>query len=651
MNLFDKYPLSITNSLSGEKESFSPINPGHVGMYVCGPTVDNNVHLGNVRTFMMFDVMARYLRYLGYKVRYVRNITDVGHLENDADEGEDKIAKRARIEQLEPMEIVQYYTEGFHAVMRQFNILPPSIEPSATGHIVEQVEIIKQLLKNGLAYEVNGSVYFDVLRYNEQHRYGILSKRVVEELMESGRKLDSQDEKKNKVDFALWKKATAQHIMRWPSPWGDGFPGWHIECTVMSAKYLGETFDIHGGGMDLKFPHHECEIAQAVGATGKQPVRYWLHSNMLTVNGQKMSKSLGNSFLPQELISGNHPLLDRGFSPMTVRFFMLQSHYSSTLDFSNEALVAAEKGYKKLANALTIARNLFASDQATSDPAIEANTGDYREYKRILEAFGIPCTVIADISDTFDSPNDGTYRLYPGGTKLDEAADSINGKATITVGPYATAKTFAWIKESYAGRHAALPMPMGVARTDAFLLKLSELFDRPVPDALRAERGRAVDAMTDAQQYMHGKRFAVYGDPDQLLGYVAFLLEMGATPHHVLASKGSKKLEKELQALLDASPYGKGAKIYMNRDLWHLRSLLVTDPVDALIGDTHGKFAARDAKIPLFRFGFPIFDRVNKHRSPIVGYQGAINLVTEICNKFIDLKDDGADDRFFEMMR
>jgi cysteinyl-tRNA synthetase len=379
MNLFDKYPLSITNSLSGEKESFSPINPGHVGMYVCGPTVYNNVHLGNVRTFMMFDVMARYLRYLGYKVRYVRNITDVGHLENDADEGEDKIAKRARIEQLEPMEIVQYYTEGFHAVMRQFNILPPSIEPSATGHIVEQVEIIKQLLKNGLAYEVNGSVYFDVLRYNEQHRYGILSKRVVEELMESGRKLDSQDEKKNKVDFALWKKATAQHIMRWPSPWGDGFPGWHIECTVMSAKYLGETFDIHGGGMDLKFPHHECEIAQAVGATGKQPVRYWLHSNMLTVNGQKMSKSLGNSFLPEELISGNHPLLDRGFSPMTVRFFMLQSHYSSTLDFSNEALVAAEKGYKKLANALTIARNLFASDQATSDPAIEANLSTLAE--------------------------------------------------------------------------------------------------------------------------------------------------------------------------------------------------------------------------------------------------------------------------------
>ena len=284
-------------------------------------------------------------------------------------------------------------------------------------------------------------------------------------------------------------------------------------------------------------------------------------------------------------------------------------------------------------------------------PGFDANTGNYREYKRLLEAFGIPFTVIADISDTFDSPNDGTYRLYPGGTKLDEAADSVNGKATITVGPYATAKTYAWVKETYAGSHAALPMPMGVARTDAFLLKLSELFDRPVPDALLAERGRAVDAMTDAQQYMHGKRFAVYGDPDQLLGYVAFLLEMGATPHHVLASKGSKKLEKELQALLDASPYGKGARIYMNRDLWHMRSLLMTDPVDAMIGDTHGKFAARDAKIPLFRFGFPVFDRVNKHRSPIVGYQGAINLVTEICNKFIDLEDDGADDRHFEMMR
>jgi nitrogenase molybdenum-iron protein beta chain len=284
-------------------------------------------------------------------------------------------------------------------------------------------------------------------------------------------------------------------------------------------------------------------------------------------------------------------------------------------------------------------------------PGFDANTGNTREYKRILKAFGIPYTVLADISETFDSPNDGTYRIYAGGTKLEDAADSINGKATLTLGPYATAKTFAWLKDSYAGEHSALPLPMGIGKTDAFLMKLSELFGKPVPEELKAERGRAVDAMTDAHQYMHGKKFAVYGDPDYLLGYVSFLLEMGATPWHVLCSKGTKKLEKELQALLDASPFGKGAKIYMNRDLWHLRSLLVTDPVDALIGDTHGKFAARDAKIPLFRFGFPNFDRVNKHRHPLVGYQGAINMVTEICNKFLDLTDETCDDRHFEMMR
>lgn len=284
-------------------------------------------------------------------------------------------------------------------------------------------------------------------------------------------------------------------------------------------------------------------------------------------------------------------------------------------------------------------------------PGFDTNTGNHREYKRILEAFGIPYTLVADVSDAFDSPNDGTYRLYPGGTPLAEAADSVNGKATLTVGPYATAKTFAWVKETYSGKHASLPMPVGIARTDAFLLKLSELFEKPVPDALRAERGRAVDAMTDAHQYVHGKKFAVYGDPDQLLGWVSFLLEMGATPWHVLCSKGSKKLEKELQALLETSPYGKGAKVHMNRDLWHLRSLLVTDPVDALIGDTHGKFAARDARIPLFRLGFPVFDRVNRHRVPFVGYQGVIHLVTEICNTFIDLVDQTSDDRHFEMMR
>lgn len=358
MALYDQYKVFITNSLTGKKEEFRPIHSGQVGMYVCGPTVYNKVHLGNARTFMTFDVIARYFRYLGYKVRYVRNITDVGHLESDADEGEDKIAKKARLEQLEPMEIVKQYTEDFHGVMRDFNILPPSIEPSATGHIVEQIEITQKLLKKGLAYEANGSIYFDVKKYHQSHHYGILSGRKIEELMESGRDLDSQDEKREKIDFALWKKASPSHIMRWPSPWGEGFPGWHIECTVMSTKYLGETFDIHGGGMDLKFPHHECEIAQATGANEKPPVNYWIHSNMLTVNGQKMSKSLGNSFLPSELFSGEHPLLEKGYTPSTVRFFMLQSHYSSTLDFSNEALNAAEKGYRKLSNALKIVREL-----------------------------------------------------------------------------------------------------------------------------------------------------------------------------------------------------------------------------------------------------------------------------------------------------
>lgn len=358
MTLYDQYPVHISNSLSGKKEKFEPLHPAQVGMYVCGPTVYNKVHLGNVRTFLSFDVISRYLRYLGYRVRYVRNITDVGHLESDADEGEDKIAKRARLEQLEPMEVVKQYTEDFHEVMRQFNIIPPSIEPSATGHIVEQIELTQRLLEKGFAYEVNGSVYFDVKKYNKTWNYGILSGRKIEELMESGRELDSQDEKREKIDFALWKKASPTHIMRWPSPWGEGFPGWHLECTVMSTKYLGDTFDIHGGGMDLKFPHHECEIAQATGANGKPPVRYWIHSNMLTVNGQKMSKSLGNSFLPSELFAGNHPLLEKGYAPATVRFFMLQSHYSSTLDFSNEALQAAEKGYRKLSQAIKTAKNL-----------------------------------------------------------------------------------------------------------------------------------------------------------------------------------------------------------------------------------------------------------------------------------------------------
>ena len=355
--------LRVYNTLTKQKELFEPINPPYVGMYVCGPTVYNDVHIGNMRTFLSFDVVYRYLIFLGYKVRFVRNITDVGHLEQDADDGEDKIAKKAKLENLEPMEVVQRYTLGFRQVARQLNMLPPSIEPCATGHIVEQINLTRRLLEKGLAYEVNGSVYFDVNKYNEEHDYGVLSGRVIEDLMAGNRELDAQDEKRDYVDFALWKKATPSHIMRWDSPWGQGFPGWHLECTVMSTKYLGESFDIHGGGMDLKFPHHECEIAQSVGATGRQPAKYWMHTNMLTVNGQKMSKSLGNSFLPEQLFSGDHPLLDEAYSPMTVRFFILQSHYTSTLDFSNESLKAAKKGYKKMINGLKVLRGLAYAEE------------------------------------------------------------------------------------------------------------------------------------------------------------------------------------------------------------------------------------------------------------------------------------------------
>ncbi len=360
--------LHLYNSLTRKKEKFEPLNAPYVGMYVCGPTVYSDVHLGNVRTFLSFDVVYRYLLFLGYKVRYVRNITDVGHLENDADEGEDKIGKKAKMMNLEPMEVVQQYTNGFHDVLRTFNLLEPSIEPSATGHIVEQIEWVQELLRKDLAYEANGSVYFNVEKYNEKEHYGKLSGRVIEELMESGRALDGQDEKRASNDFALWKKASPEHIMRWPSPWGVGFPGWHLECSVMSTKYLGNKFDIHGGGLDLKFPHHECEIAQSVGHGGEDPVQYWMHTNMLTVNGQKMSKSLGNSFLPQELFTGDHEILDQSYSPMTARFFMLQSHYSSTLDFSNEALRAAQKGYKKLANGLRVVKSMeYLEDEGEID--------------------------------------------------------------------------------------------------------------------------------------------------------------------------------------------------------------------------------------------------------------------------------------------
>jgi len=352
MNLYEGQSLKVYNSLSGQKEVFEPLNEGHIGMYVCGPTVYSNVHLGNCRTFMSFDMIFRYFKHLGYKVRYVRNITDAGHLVDDAEDGEDKIAKKARLEQLEPMEVVQRYTLDFHNILEKFNFLPPSIEPTATGHIVEQMEIIKDILKKGYAYETNGSVYFDVKKFNETYEYGKLSGRKLEDMIANTRELTSQDEKKSPQDFALWKKAEPQHIMRWPSPWGDGFPGWHLECTAMSTKYLGETFDIHGGGMDLKFPHHECEIAQSEASTGHSPVKYWLHANMLTMNGKKMAKSTGNNILPGEIFSGENKLLSKPFSPSVVRFFMMQAHYTSILDLSDVALLASEKGYLKLMEAV-----------------------------------------------------------------------------------------------------------------------------------------------------------------------------------------------------------------------------------------------------------------------------------------------------------
>jgi cysteinyl-tRNA synthetase len=333
MSLYKTQQLTIYNSLSGEKEVFAPIIEGNVGMYVCGPTVYSNVHLGNVRTFMSFDIIYRYLLHLGYNVRYVRNITDVGHIVDDVDDGEDKIAKKARLEKKEPMEIVQKYTVDFHDILKKFNFLPPSIEPSATGHIIEQIEITKQIIANGLAYVANGSVYFDVVKYNETKQYGILSGRNIEDMLTNTRDLDGQSDKRNPQDFALWKKAEPEHIMRWPSPWGEGFPGWHLECTAMSTKYLGNQFDIHGGGMDLKFPHHECEIAQNEACKGTTPVNFWMHANMLTLNGKKMAKSTGNNILPREIITGENTILSKAFSSNVTRFFMLQAHYRSILDF------------------------------------------------------------------------------------------------------------------------------------------------------------------------------------------------------------------------------------------------------------------------------------------------------------------------------
>lgn len=361
--------LSIYNTLTRKKEIFEPINPPHVGLYVCGPTVYGDPHLGHARPAITFDLLFRLLKHLNYKVRYVRNITDVGHLENDADAGEDKIAKKARLEEIEPMEVVQYYTTRYHDAMKMLNVLPPSIEPRASGHIIEQIDLVKKIFENGFAYESNGSIYFDVEAYHKKHNYGKLSGRVIEDMISNTRTLDGQDEKRNSIDFALWKKAAPEHIMRWPSPWSVGFPGWHLECSAMSTKYLGEPFDIHGGGMDLLFPHHECEIAQSVAANGKEAVRYWMHNNMITINGQKMGKSLGNFITLEELFTGKHKLLEQVYSPMTIRFFILQAQYRSTLDFSNEALQAAEKGLGRLMAASRMLGKIRASDKSTVNVA------------------------------------------------------------------------------------------------------------------------------------------------------------------------------------------------------------------------------------------------------------------------------------------
>ena len=401
-----KHPLYIYNSLTKKKELFEPINPPFVGLYTCGPTVYNEVHLGNIRTFLTFDIVYRYLTHLNYKVRYVRNITDVGHLTDDQDAGEDKIEKRARLEKIEPMEIVQKYTNGFHTTTQLFNLLEPNIEPCATGHIIEQIEMIERILKNGYAYEVNGSVYFDVKKYAKEYNYGELSGRKIEDLLEQTREeLEGGDEKKFFADFAIWKKASKETIMKWNSPWSIGVPGWHLECSVMSTKYLGKEFDIHGGGMDLKFPHHECEIAQSVGADKKKPVKYWMHSNMLTVNGTKMSKSLGNSFLPMELVTGNHPLLEQAYSPMTVRFFFLQANYRSTVDFSNEALKAAEKGLKRLLEGIKTINQLTPSNNSSVD--IENLISKCKE--SMSDDFNTPITIahLFDGVKIINSINDG----------------------------------------------------------------------------------------------------------------------------------------------------------------------------------------------------------------------------------------------------
>ena len=377
--------LVIYNSLSRQKEAFVPLNAPHVGMYVCGPTVYGDGHLGHARPAITFDIVFRYLSHLGYKVRYVRNITDVGHLEHDADEGEDKIAKKARLEQLEPMEVVRY-----HHAMEKLGVLPPSIEPHASGHIIEQIEYIKTILDSGYAYESEGSVYFDVPKFNRDYGYGKLSGRNIDELLATTRALDGQDQKRNPADFALWKKAAPEHIMHWPSPWSEGFPGWHLECSTMSEKYLGRHFDIHGGGMDLKFPHHECEIAQSVAHNGEPTVRYWMHNNMITINGKKMGKSLGNFITLDEFFTGTHPLLEQAYSPMTIRFFILQAHYRGTVDFSNEALQGAEKALERMCDGYRRLQDLKASDVSTLDGVADL---EKRAYEALDDDFNTPVLI------------------------------------------------------------------------------------------------------------------------------------------------------------------------------------------------------------------------------------------------------------------
>lgn len=417
--MYMEQKLVIYNTLKREKEVFEPLHAPHVGMYVCGPTVYGDAHLGHTRPAITFDLLFRYLTHIGYKVRYVRNITDVGHLENDADEGEDKVAKKARLEELEPMEVVQYYTNRYHKAMDDLNVLSPSIEPHASGHIIEQIQTIQEILKNGYAYESNGSVYFDVVKYNKDHNYGILSHRNIEEMLNTTRDLDGQDEKRSKVDFALWKKASPEHIMRWPSPWSDGFPGWHIECSSMSIKYLGNEFDIHGGGLDLMFPHHECEIAQNTASENKQVVKYWMHNNMITIGGQKMGKSLGNFITLDEFFNGSHKLLSQAFSPMTIRFFILQAHYRSTVDFSNEALQASEKGLSRLMDAYARIDKIPVSNTSSVDVKV-ARKKCYEALNDDLNS-AIVISHLFDVATTINSAIGGTITLTQG--DIDEVKD------------------------------------------------------------------------------------------------------------------------------------------------------------------------------------------------------------------------------------